>query len=452
MTKDNCTDWTFEESVSDNAKFTTEYAGEYTFVWDMTTKKLSVVYPELVPTVMDLVVTNMAFDGATTFSGSDNEYGIVFNLVVGDPIEEGVFALDASSTVDFGGTPFTNVTGMIAPDLNTFASATAVVYGFLGGSEYFQFNIEMSAGGGTPVEIWDGVATPNDGTGELTISANWDGDDVYVVVPGFNYTNYECPEVWFYVGGTTWETASIAAYGAATITVEDGGVLVEGSVMSGVTGTSYELMVFGLLPTPDYTRTVTSGSYGTICLPNGSDKFEGAKFYEVTYKKDGYIYADEVTELAAGMPYIFQATSTEIKVYYNETTATAGSKNGVYGTFSDITDGDAGTTGNVLEGNYLLVTGPKVQKCAGNCSLAANRAYFVVSEISVVEQQSAPGRKRIALGCQEENQATGLDNITENGIVAPAMQGTYDILGRQLSEPAANGFYIINGKKMFVVK
>jgi hypothetical protein len=84
--------------------------------------------------------------------------------------------------------------------------------------------------------------------------------------------------------------------------------------------------------------------------------------------------------------------------------------------------------------------------------LAANRAYFVVSEISVVEQQSAPGRKRIALGCQEENQATGLDNITENGIVAPAMQGTYDILGRQLSEPAANGFYIINGKKMFVVK
>lgn len=201
-----------------------------------------------------------------------------------------------------------------------------------------------------------------------------------------------------------------------------------------------------------YTRTVASGSYGTICLPNGSVKVEGAKFYEVTFKKDGYIYADEVTTLDAGMPYIFHATSTEIKVYYNETTASAGSKNGVYGTFSDITDGDAGTTGNVLEGKYLLVAGPQVQKCAGNCSLAANRAYFVVSEISDVEQQSAPGRQRIALGCQDENQATGLDNITENGAVAPALQGTYDILGRQLSEPAANGFYIINGKKVLVVK
>ena len=457
MTKDNCTDWTFEESVNDNAKFTTEYAGDYTFIWDMTTNKLSVVYPDpkANPSVLDLMVTNMEFDGET-FSGTDNEYGIVFNLVVGEAIEEGVFALDASSTVDFGGTLFTEVTGMIAPDMNTFASATAQVLGFLDGM-YFQLNVEMSAGGSaaTLVEIWDGVATPNDGTGELTISANWDGDDVYVFVPGFDYINYECPEVWFYIGGTTWETASIAAYGPATITVEDGGVLVEGTVISGITGTQYELMVFGLLPveeTPDYTRTVASGSYGTICLPSGSSKVEGAKFYEVTYKKDGYIYADEVTTLVAGMPYIFHATSTEIKVYYNETTATAGSNNGVYGTFSDITDGDAGTTGNVLEGKYLLVAGPKVQKCGGNCSLAANRAYFVVDEITTQEKQEIPGRQRIALGCQDENQATGLDNITENGIVAPALQGTYDILGRQLSEPAANGFYIINGKKMFVAK
>ena len=455
MTKDNCTDWTFEESVSDNAKITTEYVGEYTFVWDMTTKKLSVVYPELVPEVMDLMVTDMVFDGSGTFSGTDNMMGIEFALVVGSELEDGVYSLDASSTVNFGGTLFTDVTGMIAPDTETFASASAVVYGFYG-SMYFQLNVEMSAGGsaGVPVEILDGTASVN-GAGELTISATWDGDDVYVMAPGFNGESYECDEVWFYVGGSDWETASIIAFGPATITVDGNDVLVEGTVTSGMTGTNYELFVIGTLPaeeTPDYTRTVASGSYGTICLPNGSSKVEGAKFYEVTYKKDGYIYADEVTTLVAGMPYIFKATSTEIKVYYNETTAGAGSKNGVYGTFSDITDGDAGTTDNVLEGKYLLVAGPKVQKCAGNCSLAANRAYFVVSEISDVEQQSAPGRQRIALGCQEENQATGVDNITENGVVAPALQGTYDILGRQLSEPAANGFYIINGKKVLVVK
>ena len=452
VTKDNCTGLTFEESVSTNCTITTEYAGEYIFTWDMANNQLSVEYPELVPEVMDLMVTNMVFDEETmAFSGTNSMMGpdIVFNLIPDLATEnDGVFALDAASTVTFGDVPFTDVTGMIAPDMDAM-TATAQVFGFYMGM-YFQLNVEMSAGGGTLVDIRDGVATINDATSELTISATWEGDDVYVVAPGFNGVTYDCDEVWFYVGGTTSETASIIAFGPATITVEGNDVSVEGTLMSGMTGTQYELLVIGTFP--DYTRTVTSGSYGTICLPNGSSKVEGAKFYEVTYKKEGYIYADEVTELAAGMPYIFQATSTEIKVYYNETTATAGSSNGVYGTFVAITDGEAGDADNKLEGNYLLVAGPQVQKCGGKCSLAANRAYFVVSEITEKEKQPLPGRQRIALGCQEENQATGLDNITENGTITPAMQGTYDILGRQLSEPAANGFYIINGKKMFVVK
>ena len=91
-------------------------------------------------------------------------------------------------------------------------------------------------------------------------------------------------------------------------------------------------------------------------------------------------------------------------------------------------------------------------KCGGNCTLPAYRAYFIVDEISTDEKASAPGRQRVALGYQGENAATGLDNITESGVIAPAMQGTYDVLGRQLSEPAATGFYIVNGKKVFVVK
>ena len=268
MDKDNCTGWEFTEGAN-NAKITTEYAGDYTFVWDMTTKKLSVVYPELVPTVMDLVVTNMVFDGDNmTFSGSDNTYSIAFNLVVGEEIEAGVFALDASSTVDFEGMPFTDVTGMIAPDMSMGmpTAATAVVYGFLGGSEYFQFNLNMSAGGsaGVPVEILDGTASVNDATGELTISGNWDGDDVYVVAPGFNGVTYDCDEVWFYVGGTTWETASIIAFGPATITVDGNDVQVEGTVMSGATGTNYDLFVIGTFPAAVTTIDVTlSGMVAT---------------------------------------------------------------------------------------------------------------------------------------------------------------------------------------------
>ena len=409
MTKDNCTGWTFEESVSDNAKITTEYVGEYTFVWDMTTKKLSVVYPELVPTVMDLMVTNMVFDGDNmTFSGSDNSYGIVFNLVVGDETEEeGVFALDASSTVDFGGTPFTDVTGMIAPDMSMGmpTAATAVVYGFLGGSEYFQFNLDMSAGGGTLVEILDGTASVDDATGELTISGNWDGDDVYVVAPGFEGVSYECPEVWFYVGGTTWETASIAAYGSAAITVDGNNVLVEGSVMSGVTGTQYELSVTGTFPeeeTPNYTRTVTSGNYGTICLPFGGT-ITGAVLYECVGRETGKVYLGSVTTLTAGVPYIFQATATELAVYSDGTTATeAGNSNGLHGTFEDETE--------VAVGNYILLANT-LRPSNGEAKVNANRAYLVMSEVPAGAPQQMPGRRYIGMSVQGENETTGVEDL-----------------------------------------
>jgi hypothetical protein len=189
----------------------------------------------------------MVFDeDAMSFSGTDNMMGIEFTLVVGDETEEaGVFALDASSTVNFGGTLFTDVTGMIAPDMDAM-TATAQVYGFYMGM-YFQLNVEMSAGAsaGVPVEILDGTASVDDATGELTISGNWDGDDVYVVAPGFNGVSYDCDEVWFYIGGKTWETASVAAFGPATITVDGNDVQVEGTVMSGMTGTNYDLYVIG---------------------------------------------------------------------------------------------------------------------------------------------------------------------------------------------------------------
>ena len=405
MTKDNCTGWTFEESVNDNAKITTEYVGEYTFVWDMTTKKLSVVYPELVPEVMDLMVTDMVFDGSGTFSGTDNMMGIEFALVVGSPLEDGVFSLDASSTVNFGGTLFTDVTGMIAPDMDNFASASAIVYGFYMGMYYFQLNVEMSAGGaaGVPVEILDGTASVN-GAGELTISATWDGDDVYVVAPGFNGESYECDEAWFYVGGNTWETASIIAFGPATITVEGNDVTVEGTVMSGMTGTNYDLFVIGTLPaeeTPDYTREVASGSYGTICLPFGGT-ITGAVLYECVGRETGKVYLGSVNTLTAGVPYIFQATATELAVYSDGTTAAAGSSNGLHGTFDDETV--------VAAGNYILL-GNTLRPSNGEAKVNANRAYLVMSEVPAGKPQTMPGRRYIGMSVQGENETTGVEDL-----------------------------------------
>lgn len=206
----------------------------------------------------------------------------------------------------------------------------------------------------------------------------------------------------------------------------------------------------------EYTRSgLTSGRYGTICLPYNSNYFEGAIFYEVAWMNTSVspwqVLVDEVTELEAGKPYIFMATSNNILVAcQGDAIASPSNYNGLYGTFTDINDGPAGTAGNVLEDNHML-SNNQIMKCLGNCILQANRAYFKLDEISTVEPALMPGRRRVALGVQGGNEATGLDNLTEDGI-APAMEGTYDVLGRKMTETTNTGFYIVNGKKVVVLK
>ena len=200
-----------------------------------------------------------------------------------------------------------------------------------------------------------------------------------------------------------------------------------------------------------YSRTVTNGNYGTICLPKGSKQTSGAIFYELACKDAQYVYLDQVTILEAGVPYIFKATSNLLKVVYNTTeVATAGNHNGLYGTFVDIQDAATSDPNNVLEGNYLLVSNT-IKKCGTSCKVLANRAYIKLEEIPN-SASAAPGRNRVSMKYEGENEATGLDNITEDSNITPALQGTYDIMGRKLTEPSVTGFYIINGKKVIIVK
>ena len=200
-----------------------------------------------------------------------------------------------------------------------------------------------------------------------------------------------------------------------------------------------------------YSRTVTNGNYGTICLPKGSKQTSGAIFYELACKDAQYVYLDQVTILEAGVPYIFKATSNTLKVVYNATEVTeAGDYNGLYGTFVEIQDAAISDPNNILEGNYVLVSNT-IKKCGVNCKVLENRAYIKLEEIPN-SASAAPGRNRVSMKYEGENEATGLDNITEDSNIAPALQGTYDIMGRKLTEPSTTGFYIVNGKKVIIMK
>ena len=200
----------------------------------------------------------------------------------------------------------------------------------------------------------------------------------------------------------------------------------------------------------NYHRAVTSGDYGTICLPYGAANYSGMTLYEIAYRDDAEkkIYLDEATDMEAGMPYIFHATSDNISVTYDNTVAdyAHGEENGLYGIRNETND----VAGLNADKEEYIVYNNEISKCEANCGLRANRAYIIVSDISTEARAAVPGRRRVGMGYAEENAATSVENI--NGGIAPMQEGTYDIMGRKLTEPTAAGFYIVNGKKVLVVK
>ena len=201
-----------------------------------------------------------------------------------------------------------------------------------------------------------------------------------------------------------------------------------------------------------YTRSVTNGNYGTICLPYGSSDYSGAEFYEIAYLQlasDGItpanIYLDQVTALEAGTPYIFKATDSELVVYYEgaEALAPVAGEAGLTGTFEAIP-----STNDILEGNYMIAQN-KFWLCAAGCWLDANRAYIEHDALhaSTTPVAPMPGRRRVSMGAAGENAATGSEDIMmpisnsktmkiiENGQVIIIRDGErYNMQGMKIAE------------------
>ena len=164
---------------------------------------------------------------------------------------------------------------------------------------------------------------------------------------------------------------------------------------------------------PDHNRTTSVGRYGTICLPGNIVKCLGATLYEVAGKDGNKVIFDEVLTPEEGMPYIFLAHNAEVLFYCGDkTAATPGDHKSLHGTFSVLQD-------EQLDGMYM-VQNNKIVKCAATgCGVAENRAYFNGTELMNLGSAPAPmpGRKRITMGTEGENEATGTEDV-----VAPAGQ------------------------------
>lgn len=188
------------------------------------------------------------------------------------------------------------------------------------------------------------------------------------------------------------------------------------------------------IPKVDYTRDVTAGNYGTICLPQAGT-IEGATLYSIGSYDGSMIYVDEVgTTLAAGVPYIFYATANQLKVSYTSATqVAAGEANGLHG-FYDLSNPAA--TFDIPEdaGNYVLYQN-QYWLVSGRAAYITNyRAYIKTGEINNVQQ--APGVRRVAMPVNGQNTTTGMESIQDSEISIQKV-----IINGQL--------FIIRGEKMY---
>lgn len=201
--------------------------------------------------------------------------------------------------------------------------------------------------------------------------------------------------------------------------------------------------------TEGYHRNVTSGDYGTICLPYAvaAEDMAGAEFFSIAGKvmKDGEpqsIVLEQVTTLEGGVPYIFSATSDKlIAAYSGKAVAVAEEANGLIGSFEGQ---------DVAEGMYLISAQNKVQLCGKGCKISGNRAYIDMNEVPEYSGEVGVNQRLISF-----EDATGISETMVEGGLADVYTLSGVEVRHQVNESEATqglpqGIYIVNGKKVVV--
>ena len=198
-----------------------------------------------------------------------------------------------------------------------------------------------------------------------------------------------------------------------------------------------------------YTREVTAGRYGTICLPFAvaAADIAGATVYKVLSFSDDLqsgLLLEEVDAMEAGNPYFFLASAASVSFGYiaEGSPASAGNENGLYGTIvGELVKG---------EGYYVLQNNELRQTYDGaddvEINLGANRAYVMLSEIPAYTESAPSPRRRVINIRQEQGSATGMDQVTndkwqmtnkviKDGRLLIIRDGkTYNVLGQSINQ------------------
>ena len=188
-----------------------------------------------------------------------------------------------------------------------------------------------------------------------------------------------------------------------------------------------------------YTRTVTSGNYGTLCLPMAGT-IDNATLYTIagtqTEAGTDYIVLEEQgTDITAGTPYIFQSSAATITATMPAAPETPAEAGALVGSYVDaaIPTFDGSTNQTYFLGNN------KIYEAKDGVMVRAYGAYIDMSKIGAYTP--APGKRYVRMAVNSEtDQAQGLTEqqaqpavtkVLENGVLYIVRDGRrYTILGQ----------------------
>lgn len=379
---------------------------------------------QILPMDIDVTVEEMNMGGAEylKLNGTDYESGIDVELYLNDYTgADKTYELNEASSIAGGAA---QAMGSLTKAGNTY---TGVAYASAMGALYV---LELNLTEFVP-EYENIVVTGLSGAAEarslgwgneyylaLSLEGTW-SDGVVTYPVSVELADYD-PAV---TSGTTYVTLSIGGWeddqewlgsidgGEMNFSISGKTITLTGKLDNAYNWPApiyWDLTITGTI-LPNYTRDVTAGDFGTLCLPFGG-KVKGCVAYEIVGSNAGGVILSSVDALEAGVPYIFKATADQIAAYCDATVADeAGNHNGLYGTFDDNTV--------VADGNYIIHENALCEVTATSW-VNANRAWVVMDEVPSGEPTPMPGRKYITVEVTGENEATGVDNITtsENAV------------------------------------
>ncbi len=197
-----------------------------------------------------------------------------------------------------------------------------------------------------------------------------------------------------------------------------------------------------------YSRNVTSGNFGSICIPNAVEEMDGIeKVLAVTKVGTDRVVMDvvNVDKMVAGVPYIFKSNDNTINLTLKgETVASPNNdtQSWLVGNFEPTTEtpvyyvpmSDDNNSYYVLQSNQF-----KKVTSANSIKSGSNRCYLKVPATS----QSRLSTLGISV---DEDGATGIDAL--NALINNNAE-IYDINGRKLKD-LRKGINIVNGVKVLV--